>query len=169
MPPKKKPASSGSSGGGGGKKPPSTKKRPAAEPTTTSTKTKTTSSTGGTTTPGGTTSVRGYWSENEETALKRAVRKHGIGAWEKMRNDPEFVTLRCATRRDAGDTPPIYLVDCICVFFFRVDSFDDGVRLGAPCVRAVIVHAHWTNERGPRAMTTTTGGTRARVRAASSN
>ena len=99
MPPKKKPA-----GTAGGKKPSaaaSTKKRPAAEPprgkpTTTST-TKTTPTTG---TPGGTTtttttSVRGYWSENEENALKRAVRKHGIGAWEKMRNDPEFVTLRC--------------------------------------------------------------------------
>jgi len=23
------------------------------------------------------------------------VRKHGIGAWEKMRNDPEFTALRC--------------------------------------------------------------------------
>lgn len=96
MPPKKKPASSSGSSGGG-KKPPSTKKRPAAEPTTKTTTSTKTTKTGGTTTttPGGTTSVRGYWSENEETALKRAVRKHGIGAWEKMRNDPEFVTLRC--------------------------------------------------------------------------
>lgn len=44
-------------------------------------------------TPGG--GVRGYWSQPEEQALKRAVRKHGIGAWEKMRNDPEFTALRC--------------------------------------------------------------------------
>jgi len=43
--------------------------------------------------PGG--GVRGYWSQPEEQALKRAVRKHGIGAWEKMRNDPEFTALRC--------------------------------------------------------------------------
>ena len=42
--------------------------------------------------------VRGYWQAPEEQALKRAVRKHGIGAWEKMRNDPEFAVLRCARR-----------------------------------------------------------------------
>ena len=45
--------------------------------------------------------VRGYWQAPEEQALKRAVRKHGIGAWEKMRNDPEFAALRCA--RDASE------------------------------------------------------------------
>jgi len=39
--------------------------------------------------------ARGYWRAEEEQALKRAVRKHGIGAWEKMRNDPEFAALRC--------------------------------------------------------------------------
>ena len=31
--------------------------------------------------------------------MKRAVRKHGIGAWEKMRNDPEFTALRCVRER----------------------------------------------------------------------
>ena len=40
-------------------------------------------------------SVRGYWDASEEGALRRAVQKHGIGAWEKMRNDPEFNALRC--------------------------------------------------------------------------
>ena len=68
------------------------KRRPAAATTGTT----------GTTTTAATTTVRGYWSENEEGALKRAVRKHGIGAWEKMRNDPEFATLRCVRER-----PPI--------------------------------------------------------------
>lgn len=43
--------------------------------------------------------ARGYWRAEEEQALKRAVRKHGIGAWEKMRNDPEFAALRCGGRR----------------------------------------------------------------------
>ena len=42
--------------------------------------------------------VRGYWDASEERALRRAVQKHGIGAWEKMRNDPEFVALRCVWR-----------------------------------------------------------------------
>ena len=42
--------------------------------------------------------ARGYWRGDEEQALKRAVRKHGIGAWEKMRNDPEFIALRCGSR-----------------------------------------------------------------------
>ena len=32
--------------------------------------------------------------------MKRAVRKHGIGAWEKMRNDPEFTALRCVRERE---------------------------------------------------------------------
>ena len=52
---------------------------------------------GGTAEPGG--GARGYWSQPEEQALKRAVRKHGIGAWEKMRNDPEFTALRCVRER----------------------------------------------------------------------
>ena len=72
---------------------------------------------GGTTT---TTSVRGYWSENEEHALKRAVRKHGIGAWEKMRNDPEFVALRCVTRRQFGAR-----MHALRFFLIAIDSFDD--------------------------------------------
>ena len=50
---------------------------------------------------GGARGVRGNWQATEEQALKRAVRKHGIGAWEKMRNDPEFAALRCA--RDASE------------------------------------------------------------------
>ena len=78
MPPKKTTTMSGgkTSGAGGGKG--------AAGGTTT---------TGKAGAPGG--GVRGYWSQPEEQALKRAVRKHGIGAWEKMRNDPEFTALRC--------------------------------------------------------------------------
>lgn len=35
--------------------------------------------------------------------MKRAVRKHGIGAWEKMRNDPEFTALRCVREREGGE------------------------------------------------------------------
>ena len=53
---------------------------------------------GETAAPGG--GARGYWSQPEEQALKRAVRKHGIGAWEKMRNDPEFTALRCVRERE---------------------------------------------------------------------
>jgi len=71
------------------------KRRPAA--TTTGT------TTAAAATAAATTTVRGYWSENEEGALKRAVRKHGIGAWEKMRNDPEFATLRCVRARAAAN------------------------------------------------------------------
>jgi len=69
--------------------------------------------------------VRGYWDASEEGALRRAVQKHGIGAWEKMRNDPEFTALRCvddddddAMRRrrwddddDAGIQPPHLSID----------------------------------------------------------
>jgi hypothetical protein len=44
-------------------------------------------------TPAGT--LRGYWQAEEETALRAAVQKHGIGAWEKMRTDPDFKALRC--------------------------------------------------------------------------
>jgi hypothetical protein len=36
---------------------------------------------------------RGYWEEPEEQALRDAVQKHGIGAWEKMRHDSEFKAL----------------------------------------------------------------------------
>ena len=56
---------------------------------------------GGTAAPGG--GARGYWSQPEEQALKRAVRKHGIGAWEKMRNDPEFTALRCVRERETRE------------------------------------------------------------------
>ena len=71
------------------------KRRPAAATTGTTTATAAAAA--------ATTTVRGYWSENEEGALKRAVRKHGIGAWEKMRNDPEFATLRCVRARAAAN------------------------------------------------------------------
>lgn len=38
-----------------------------------------------------------YWNAIEEEALRRAVQKHGKGAWEKMRNDPEFRVLKRKT------------------------------------------------------------------------
>ena len=116
MPPKKKPATTmktpaknpakkaKASRGTGGRKTTAAnnnkaagapKRRPAAATTGTT----------AATAAGTTTTVRGYWSENEEGALKRAVRKHGIGAWEKMRNDPEFATLRCV--RCVRERPPI--------------------------------------------------------------
>lgn len=49
--------------------------------------------------------ARGYWRAEEEQALKRAVRKHGIGAWERMRNNPEIrgAAVR-RRRRDARET-----------------------------------------------------------------
>ena len=47
-------------------------------------------------------SVRGYWDASEEGALRSAVQKHGIGAWEKMRNDPEFHALRCVCEADGA-------------------------------------------------------------------
>ena len=37
---------------------------------------------------------RGYWDDVEEQALRDAVQKHGIGAWEKMRHDVEFKVLK---------------------------------------------------------------------------
>ena len=54
-------------------------------------------------TGGGAAPVRGYWDASEEGALRRAVQKHGIGAWEKMRNDPEFTALRCVDDDDDDD------------------------------------------------------------------
>lgn len=41
---------------------------------------------------------RGYWDDEEEQALRDAVQKHGIGAWEKMRHDPDFKVLKCVPR-----------------------------------------------------------------------
>ena len=38
---------------------------------------------------------RGYWDDEEEAALRDAVQKHGIGAWEKMRHDTAFKVLKC--------------------------------------------------------------------------
>lgn len=38
---------------------------------------------------------RGYWAHEEEESLRRGVQKHGIGAWERIRHDPEFKILKC--------------------------------------------------------------------------
>ena len=56
------------------------------------------------TTPTGT--LRGYWKAEEETALRAAVQKHGIGAWEKMRTDPDFKALRYVFV-GGGDVPAL--------------------------------------------------------------
>ena len=42
---------------------------------------------------------RGYWDATEEQALRDAVQKHGIGAWEKMRHDVDFKVLKCVPGR----------------------------------------------------------------------
>ena len=41
-------------------------------------------------------STRGYrvWDQAAEEALKAGVRKHGLGAWEHIRKDPQFAILR---------------------------------------------------------------------------
>lgn len=41
--------------------------------------------------------TRGYrvWDPTSEDALKSGVRKHGLGAWEHIRKDPQFAILRC--------------------------------------------------------------------------
>jgi hypothetical protein len=33
------------------------------------------------------------WDPAEENALRSGVRKHGLGAWERIRTDPEFHVL----------------------------------------------------------------------------
>ena len=58
-------------------------------------------------TPAGT--LRGYWQAEEETALRAAVQKHGIGAWEKMRTDPDFKALRCVLFQSN-----IFFNRCVC-------------------------------------------------------
>ena len=40
-------------------------------------------------------SNRGYWCGEEEECLRKGVQKHGIGAWERIRHDPEFKILKC--------------------------------------------------------------------------
>jgi hypothetical protein len=42
-------------------------------------------------------STRGYrvWDQAAEDALKAGVKKHGLGAWEHIRKDPQFAILRC--------------------------------------------------------------------------
>ncbi len=39
--------------------------------------------------------TRGYnvWTTAEEDALRKGVKKHGLGAWEIIRKDPEFKVL----------------------------------------------------------------------------
>lgn len=46
---------------------------------------------------GGGGTFRGYWCGEEEEALRRGVQKHGIGAWERIRHDPEFKILKGRT------------------------------------------------------------------------
>ena len=48
---------------------------------------------------------RGYWDATEEQALRDAVQKHGIGAWEKMRHDVDFKVLKCVTGRTRARAP----------------------------------------------------------------
>ena len=48
---------------------------------------------------------RGYWDDKEEQALRDAVQKHGIGAWEKMRHDVDFKVLKCVTGRTRARAP----------------------------------------------------------------
>ena len=45
---------------------------------------------------------RGYWDDKEEQALRDAVQKHGIGAWEKMRHDADFKVLKCVPPPSRG-------------------------------------------------------------------
>lgn len=33
------------------------------------------------------------WDPSEESALRAGVKKHGLGAWERIRTDPEFNVL----------------------------------------------------------------------------
>lgn len=33
------------------------------------------------------------WTEDEQEALRRGVKKHGLGAWEIIRKDQEFAVL----------------------------------------------------------------------------
>ena len=33
------------------------------------------------------------WDQQEEEALREGVKKHGLGAWERIRTDPEFSLL----------------------------------------------------------------------------
>jgi len=33
------------------------------------------------------------WRKDEERALRRGVSKHGTGAWEMIRTDPEFAEM----------------------------------------------------------------------------
>ena len=78
-------------------------------------------------TGGGAAPVRGYWDASEEGALRRAVQKHGIGAWEKMRNDPEFTALRCVDDDDATTMRR------------RWDDDDDGTGIQPP-------HCIWVDD-----------------------
>ena len=48
---------------------------------------------------------RGYWDATEEQALRDAVQKHGIGAWEKMRHDVDFKVLKCVAGRTRARAP----------------------------------------------------------------
>jgi len=43
----------------------------------------------------GTEKKRSYivWTEEEESALRAGVAKHGLGAWEQIRKDEEYACL----------------------------------------------------------------------------
>ena len=43
---------------------------------------------------GKTTREYRVWDPVEEDALKDGVKKHGLGAWEIIRTDPEFAVLQ---------------------------------------------------------------------------
>jgi hypothetical protein len=43
------------------------------------------------------------WKSAEESALRAGVLKHGTGAWEVIRTDPDFSHILCA--------PPLPIVD----------------------------------------------------------
>lgn len=63
-----------------------------------------------------TKTTRGYnvWSVEEEAALRDGVKKHGLGAWEVIRKDPEFIVLECV---GFGDSSCLKLSVCRVVCF----------------------------------------------------
>ena len=83
-------------------------------------------------TPAGT--LRGYWQAEEETALRAAVLKHGIGAWEKMRTDPDFKALRCVLFQSY-----IFFNRCLRAGIERDGRKTRAIRAVSPAVLVVYV------------------------------
>ena len=83
-------------------------------------------------TPAGT--LRGYWQAEEETALRAAVQKHGIGAWEKMRTDPDFKALRCVLFQSY-----IFFNRCLRAGIERDGRKTRAIRAVSPAVLVVYV------------------------------